>query len=277
MTSNYNPSYVEAYYDLDPNKEWLRLIRSPGEEVKLYIHNHYLHTHLRPGMRVLEIGAGPGRFTQTLDEIGCNIVVSDISSEQLNANKANAREFGFDANVEQWIKLDICNMLELQADSFDAVVAYGGPLSYVFEQAPTAVRECLRLLKPKGLLLASVMSLWGTVNKFLGDVMQVPVPTNREIIRTGNLTPQTDPNAKHYCHMFRADEFKELIHSSGFSIISLSASNSISTNHDDTLVRIRDNSEAWSHLLELELEACSSPGYMDAGTHIIGVAEKQIG
>lgn len=274
-TTNYSPSYVEKYYDQDPNKEWMRLVGSPFEEVKLHIHNHYLQTHLSPGMRVLEIGAGPGRFTQTLHEVGCSIVVSDISSEQLKANKTNAQELGFAASVDQWVKLDICNMAKLEAESFDAVVAYGGPLSYVFEQAPNAVKECSRLLKSNGLLLASVMSLWGTVNRFFSAVVDYPIDNNREIVRTGNLTAQTDPNTTHYCHMFRADELQDLIKSNGFRIMGLSASNSISTNHADDLARIREIPASWNALLELEVQASASPGYVEAGTHMIVIASKE--
>jgi SAM-dependent methyltransferase len=111
------------FYDQDPEREWLRLVRSPLEEIKLHIHSHYLRTYLAPGMRVLEIGAGPGRFTKVLHELGCSVVVGDISSRQLEANEAKAKELGFAASVERWLKLDICDMACLESGSFDAVVA----------------------------------------------------------------------------------------------------------------------------------------------------------
>jgi 2-polyprenyl-3-methyl-5-hydroxy-6-metoxy-1,4-benzoquinol methylase len=273
--SNYKPKHIEDYFDEDPEKEWLRLVESPFEEIKLHIHEHYLRTHLTPGMHVLEIGAGPGRFTKTLHEIGCSIVVGDISSRQLQANKAKAGELGFAGSVEQWMKVDICDMAGLKSESFDALVAYGGPLSYVFESAHDALRECSRLLKPNGLLFASVMSLWGTLNRFLKAAMELPIENNREIIRTGNLIPETDPETRHFCHMFRADELRNLIETNGFRVIKLSASNSISTNHDETLATIRENPEWWSALLEMEVQASTSPGYVEAGTHILVIARKQ--
>jgi ubiquinone/menaquinone biosynthesis C-methylase UbiE len=274
VASNYNPSYVESFYDHDPEREWLRLVRSPLEEIKLHIHSHYLRTYLASGMRVLEIGAGPGRFTKVLHELGCSIVVGDISSQQLEANKAKAKELGFATSVDKWLKLDICDMAFLEDRSFDAVVAYGGPLSYVFERAGIAVSECSRVLKPKGLLLVSVMCLWGTIHRFFESVMDVPINKNREIVRTGNLTQETDPTTNHYCHMFRADELRSLVEGGGFRVAALSASNSLSTGYGDQLATIREDPTMWQALLEMELEACRSSGYIEAGTHLLVVAEK---
>lgn len=274
MTSNYDPSYIESYYDQDPEREWLRLIRSPLEEIKLYIHDHYLRTHLASGMRVLEIGAGPGRFTKTLHEIGCRIVVGDISSRQLEANKTKAEELGFAVSVEQWLKLDICNMADLEAESFDAVIAYGGPFSYVFENAGGALKECSHILKPNGCLLASVMCLWGTLHRFFGSAMELPVANNHEIVATGNLTPKTDPTSQHFCHMFRANELQDFVERGGFRVVAMSASNALSSTHDECLSKIRDNPSLWNALLKWELEACASSGFIEAGTHLLVVAEK---
>lgn len=276
-SSNYDPSYVRRYYDRDPEREWARLVRSPLEEIKLHIHDHYLRAHLVPGMRVLDIGAGPGRFMKTLHEIGCSIVVADISSQQLDANKAKARESGFGASVERWIQLDVCDLAELEAGSFDAVVAYGGPISYVFERAEDALRECSRILKPNGYLLTSVMSLWGTLHRFFRSVLELPVDSNSEIVRTGNLTPETDPSTDHFFHMFRADELQSLLADNGFRVIAISASNCLSTAHDVALETVRKDTARWDALLRWELEACASSGNIEAGTHMIAVGEKQSG
>lgn len=94
--SNYDPSYVAAFYDRDPESEWLRLVRSPLEEIKLHIHEHYLRKYMTSEIRVLEIGAGPGRFTKTLHELGCSVVVGDISAKQLEANMENACQWPFE-------------------------------------------------------------------------------------------------------------------------------------------------------------------------------------
>lgn len=62
IKKKYRPEEIEAFYSKDAAPEWERLVRTPEQEVKLHVHNHYLQAHLARDMDVLEIGAGPGRF-----------------------------------------------------------------------------------------------------------------------------------------------------------------------------------------------------------------------
>ena len=140
----YSRAQVAGFFDELGLGEWERLVKTPIAEVKFYIHAHYLRAHVPERGRVLEIGAGPGRFTQLLAELGCRVVVGDISSVQLALNRQKANELGFAAAVENWLLLDICDMSVLPDESFDAVVAYGGPLSDVFERREAALDECVR-------------------------------------------------------------------------------------------------------------------------------------
>lgn len=272
---SYNPGYTAQYYDDYGLTEWERLVRSPLEEIKLHIHNHYLRTYVPTGSRVLEIGAGPGRFTQTLHTIGCRVLVTDLSDVQLALNRQKADELGFAAAVEGWRRLDVCNMAEVASETFDAVVCYGGPLSYAFERADRAVQECARVLNPGGVLLSSAMSLWGTAHAFFGGVLNIPLDLNREILRTGDLTPVTQPDSSHYCHMFRADEYRAIHERNGLQVLCMSASNTLSTGWEEKLKQYRDNPVLWEAILEMELEACAQSGYLDGGTHILVVARKE--
>ena len=49
--------------------------------------------------------------------------------------------------------------------SFDATVCFGGPLSYVVDRAEQGIAELVRVTKPGGHVLVSVMSLVGTVDR----------------------------------------------------------------------------------------------------------------
>lgn len=274
-TYQFDPVWVAAYYDEYGEKEWERMTKTPWDEVSLHIHTELLKEYLRPGMRVLEVGAAAGRFTRILARLGCRITAVDLSKVQLDLNKGKATEHGFAAAVEEWRQLDMCDMACFEAGAFDAVVCYGGPLSYVFEKADQAVRECRRVLKTDGLFLCSVMSLFGAYHTFLEGVSKIPPEINREIVATGNLTPRTQPDTPHWCHLFRSPELRELLEHNGLSVLDMSSANFLSVCPGFDLAEIRDDPVKWNELLHHEREACRQPGCLDTGTHMIAVCRKQ--
>lgn len=273
--TKYLPEMVGQYFDEFGMKEWNRLTNTPADEVSLYIHTHYLNKHISKGDQILEIGSGPGRFTQILAGLDTHIMVADISSVQLGLNKRFAHEFGFSQAIVEWHQLDICDMSRFNTGSFDCVVAYGGPFSYVLDKRDLALSECLRVLKPGGLLLLSVMSLWGTAHAALKSVLSFPAKTNQKITNTGDLSSATFPERKtNFLHMFRASELMIWLEKQGLIIIDKSASNCLSLTWNETLMEIRDNTEKWNELLRMELEACAETECLNMGTHLIMVARK---
>ena len=78
---------VRQYFDELGEREWDRLVQSPRTHVSLELHRRLLRRFVQPGWPVLELGAGPGRFTIDLAVIGTTIVTSDISTIQLQLNR----------------------------------------------------------------------------------------------------------------------------------------------------------------------------------------------
>jgi ubiquinone/menaquinone biosynthesis C-methylase UbiE len=273
--ARYDPEWVRSFYDEYAEREWARWDESPVQQMKFAVHLHYLRRYLDPSDRILDMGAGAGRFTQELAKISDRIVVADISPAQLELNRANARALGFAGPIERWVECDMCDLRShFRDEEFDAVVCYGGPLSYVFGERDEALRELLRVTKAGGVLLLGVMSLWGTVHHFLPGVLEVDIPTNRKIIASGDLSPESMAASHHCCHMYRAAELREFLEGAGVVIEVLSASDCLSATWAEPLRTLRRDQDAWQHLLEMELEACREPGCVDMGTHLIAVCRK---
>jgi 2-polyprenyl-3-methyl-5-hydroxy-6-metoxy-1,4-benzoquinol methylase len=251
-------------------------MKTPVDEVSLYIHTHYLKQHIASGDRVLEIGAGAGRFTQELAKLEAKTLVADISLGQLELNKRLSSEHGFNHSVEDWQQADICDLTNFETGSFDCVVAYGGVFSYVLDKRDIALRESLRVIKPGGTLLLSVMSLWGSAHRHLGGTLDIPAAINRKITQSGDISPVTFPGRKgSFMHLFRATELQRWLEQAEVRVVQLSASNCLSLMWDETLRQIKTDHNKWSELLRMEIEACADGGCLNMGTHIIAVARKK--
>lgn len=275
-SSQYDPESVIQHFDDFGIREWERLVETPSDEVSLHIHTRYLEKYISRGSRVLEIGAGAGRFTQVLARLGAQVLVADLSNIQLELNKRFASELGFAQAITDWQQVDICDLSGFESSSFDCVVAYGGPFSYVLDKRDLALSECLRVLHPHGMLLLSVMSLWGTAHGRLDGVLSMPVSANQRITDTGDISPVTFPERRgSFMHMFRADELMKWLEQKELQVVDLSASNCISLTWNEMLKQIRRDSEKWNELLRMEVEACADPGCLNMGTHLIAVAEKR--
>lgn len=260
----------------DDEDDWRRWEEEdPIRQIDFAVHVHYLHKYLQGSERVLEVGAGSGWFTRELAELTDRIVVVDISAAKLQRNKRNAHALEYADSIEQWCECDMCDLRpHFEDEVFDAVVCYGGPLSYVFDRRERAIRELNRVVRPKGLLFLSAKSLFGTLHESLPSILNVAPGMNREIVETGNLGPSQVALASRFWHAYRASEFREFIEETGALVQDISASNCLSATWADVLTAWRSDRKTWEHLVELEIEACKEPGCLDMGAHILAVAQK---
>ncbi|MDQ3663478.1 MAG: class I SAM-dependent methyltransferase, partial [Actinomycetota bacterium] len=267
---------VRSYFDAFAQGEWDRLDSSLAGQVSFEVHRRFLTRFVTPGMRVLEIGAGPGRFTIELARLGARVVVTDISPVQLELNERYVSEAGCAAAVERRELTDICDLSRYRDAEFDAVVAYGGPLSYAFDRAGFAVQELLRVIRPGAPAVASVMSTIGGYRHLLrgvvGLIERFGDDVNDRVLATGDLRETQPPGTGHTCKMFRWPELVELVTYAGGRMLAASASNWASLGDPDALQRLAAQPERWGRFLDHEVRLCAEPGVLDGSTHILFAA-----
>jgi hypothetical protein len=170
----------------------------------------------------------------------------------------------------------VCDVSRYADGEFDAVVAYGGPLSYAFEQAEPALGGLLRVTRPGGAVVASVMSALGTWRSALRGVVGladvIGEDVHDRVLRTGDL--RHVPGAAHVCQMFRADEVRDLAAAAGGRAVALSASHWAPSGDAGALAVLEADPDRWARFLDHEVAACAEPGALDGGTHLLVAVQR---
>lgn len=223
---------------------------------------------MRPGDHVLEIGAGTGRFTFDLARMGATVDVTDVSQVQLDLHRQHADRTAAEAAVASRSLLDICDTTRYDDATFDVVLTFGGPLSYAFEQTEDAFRGLLRITKPGGYVVASMMSWLGSWRHFLAAAMEDERTVGEDAF---DLMLTTDDlrhsQTTHVCQMFRSRNLSQLVTACNGEMAAMSSSNWASLNDPDVLNELEVDVDRWERFLQHEVAACAEPGALEGGTH----------
>jgi SAM-dependent methyltransferase len=265
----WDPSRASSFYDEYGEREWTRFEDGRTPATSLDVHLEHLHRFVQAGDRVLDVGAGPGRFAIELARIGANITVADISPGQLELNRERVAEAGLEERIAERALADVLDLSRWDDGSFDAAVCFGGPLSYVVDRAEDGIAELVRVTKPGGYVLVSVMSLVGTVLHYLPVLLDLArrdgVPKQEEIVRTGLLADEPD-----YGHLamkcYRWSELEALLSPHG-EIVAAAAAGLLPGERPD-------EPELREFLRTVELELASEPGALSCGEHILAVLRR---
>ena len=203
--------------------------------------------------------------------------MGDISPGQLELNRKKVTEAGCEQRIVTRVSLDITDLSRFPDSSFDGVVCYGGPLSYVFDRADDALAEMLRVTRLGGHVLLSVMSLAGGTRKFFGATFdlyrEVGMEEVQRVVDTGDQYGVVAPHG-HHCHMYRWEELKAILERHSCEIVAASAANFLSVQDEAVLEEAGRDPVFWETLLEWESRFCEQSGVLDAGTHIIVVLRR---
>ena len=260
----YDPETTAAFYDRYGEHEWTRFEDGRTPAVSAATHVHYLRRFVRGGDRVLDVGAGPGRFTIELARIGAHVTVADLSPGQLELNRRFVAEADAENAVDARVVADVVE-LPFADGAFDATVCYGGALSYVLDRGSDAVSELARVTRSGGHVLVSVMSLVGatcrSIDAVLIEARGYGVDTIEGIVATGMLPPAHSGHPP--MKLYRWRELRDLLAAHG-EVVAASGTGIFPTNPDDEDLRA---------LLErLEVDLGAEPGAIESGPHILAVA-----
>jgi len=171
---------VRAYYRAFGEREWTRLADPEDGALEFALTCRAVLSYLPTvmdrtadqtgGLRVLDIGGGPGRYALWLAGLGHRVTLADLSPELLAIAQARiaAAPQTVRARVEDVAEADACDLARWESASFDAVLSLG-PFYHLTERQDRerAAAELARVLRPGGVAFVAVMPRYAFLRRTL--------------------------------------------------------------------------------------------------------------
>ncbi len=147
-----NEKVIKYYESYDEDN---RLFRDNLHTIEWITSIHYLKKQIPPESHIYDGCAGTGNYAFFLAEMGHKVAASDIVQHNVEIIKKKQSANNI---LDDIFTGDICRISRYGAETFDAVLCMGA--FYHLDEAgrEKAMAECLRVLKPGGLLVISYIN-----------------------------------------------------------------------------------------------------------------------
>ena len=265
---------VKQYYASFGEREWARLESSEGF-IEFAVNTHFIEQYLPPGARVLDLGGGPGRYSQWLGTRGYRVTLADLSPELLEL--ARARVSGV---VDELVEADARDLARWRDSTFDAALVLG-PLYHLTEEADRAraVEEVTRVVRPGGVVCFALIPRLGFVRRtagtpderhhlldprFMSDLLERGVFTND---RPGRFTHGWGVGPAEIAPWF--ERF-------GLETLALVSSESLASGMEPAFFDLRaTDPAAYDAALEVVLDSATDPSIHGLAKHLLYIARRR--
>lgn len=129
---------------------------------------NYIHRFAGSGSRVLELGAGTGRYSIALAREGMDVTAVELVESNLKVLRENSR--GLDNLIS--FQGDATDLSRFEDNCFDVTLVLG-PMYHLYDadEVNKAIDEAIRVTKPNGVILFAFISVYAVMysNYFTGN------------------------------------------------------------------------------------------------------------
>ena len=139
---------TEYYSNYDEDSR----LRSKHGMVEFLTTMRYVQRYLNPGMRVLEIGAGTGRYSHELARMGYAVDAVELVQHNIDVFRQNTRE-GENVTIRQGNAKELSMFAD---DTYDITLLLG-PMYHLYtvEEQKQALREAIRVTRKGGVIFTA--------------------------------------------------------------------------------------------------------------------------
>ena len=168
-------SFLNYYEEYD---EDTRLVKDQAHRVEFGTTTHFLDRLIRPGSKILDIGAGTGRYTFHYATLGHAVTAVEVVPRHVEVMRSRVRELPQEHDIR--IMQGDATKLEVKSEDYDVVLLLG-PLYHLREDRDKrkCLGEALRALKKGGIMAVAYISPFAA---FLHQATKYPDQLSRRYI-----------------------------------------------------------------------------------------------
>ena len=145
-----------------------RLQNNRHGQLEYTVTMHYIHRFAAPGSKVLEVGAGTGRYSIALAKEGMDVTAVELVEKNLDVLKQNSRGVDHISSFQG----DATDLSRFEDQVFDITLVLG-PLYHLYdaEDIHKTIDEAIRVTRKGGVILFAFLSVFGIMyaNYLSGD------------------------------------------------------------------------------------------------------------
>lgn len=136
---------LENYYSGYEENE--RLVKDKAHKVEFLTTTKYIDKYIKPGDKILEVGAGTGRYSLHYASKGYEVEAVELTKSNIEEFKKNIDE-NMNVSVHEGNALD----LSMYKNNLFDITLVLGPIYHLFsiEEKEKAIEEAIRVTKPHG-------------------------------------------------------------------------------------------------------------------------------
>ncbi len=251
---------VQKIYELfDENS---RLNHSNAARVEFLTTVRYIERYVKPGARILDVGAGAGEYSLYFARKGYEVCALELAD-------SNIKAFRQKLTPEDHIELEQGNALDLsryEDGSFDAVLLFG-PLYHLHseEDKQRCIAQAKRVCKPGGKIFFAFIS-----HDF---VLLTEFSYRSDYFMNGDYDKESFRLHDFPFVFHTADECRKMLREGGVRILHEVAADGVSELMEQQINALDD--ESYRQYLRYHFYICEKPEFLGMTNHLLFVGENE--
>lgn len=243
-----------------------RLNKSRHGQLEYAVTMNYIRRYAKKGAKILEVGAGTGRYSIALAKAGYEVTAVELVESNLEVLRNNSRDIQGIVSFQG----DALNLGNLKDNQFDITLVLG-PMYHLYDSRDVlkAISEAVRVTKSNGIILVAFLSVYAILyDNYLNGNLAIGMKENFDYDYTVKHFEQqlfTGYDIQEFERLFENYNVKHL------TTVAADGSLELAEGRND----FKMSNEEFELFLKFHLSICEKRELLGSSSHLLYICKKE--